>query len=840
MNALDNFIQSAHTAGMPRDQLEGFIRGQYIPLPWQLRFHALSREADKSNGPVKIGVGGSRGPGKALSLDTPIFTKKGWSLMQDLGVGDIVFSPDGKQTRITGVSEVQEDRRCFDVLFSDGSLITADAEHLWWTFNKEERVALVRRDDEFRKKRRGKRNNVHKSYLVGKNVKAKPIGGYRTTQDICNTLMSGKEVNHSVLLSKPVKIRKKKFIINPYLLGVWLGDGDKARGYITSVDKQILDETGENIIYIDKNRYRVDGLTTKLRKVGVLYNKHIPNEYFISSIQQRIDLLQGLNDTDGYVDSDGGIEFTNTNKRLANQYYELVCSLGVRATIKKGKATLDGRIISDKWRIRYRATFPAFRLKRKLENQKMDSSSYLRYRYIIDVKERDSVPVKCITVDSPSHLYLAGKSFIPTHNSHAVFAQVGIDDCQRVDHLKGLFLRQTGKAAQESFEDLISKVLYKKVSYEYNRSRNTLNFPNKSKILLGGFENERDVDKYIGIEYDFIAVEELNQLTKDKIDKLLGSMRTSKLNWRPRMYASFNPGGLGHSFVKNLFVIPFRNGVEDKTRFIPSGYKDNPYLNEEYIDYLKGLEGSLGKMWREGDWDVFAGQYFSEFNRDVHVVLPFTIPEGWRKFRAYDHGRTNPACCLWFALDYDGNVWIYREFYQTGLDIDDIASDIKELSKGEKYLYSVADPSIFSKTGMIDRLGGQTIAESFSKRDVFFQAGSNRRVDGWQIFHQYLAHSKDKKPKLRVFNTCKNFIKEVAEAICDDRRPEDLDTDSSDHSLDACRYSLMRLKERKVGRPKSEAEKMLGSYIEEKQIDTRFPNESLKKGYEAFKKRYAK
>ena len=424
--------------------------------------------------------------------------------------------------------------------------------------------------------------------------------------------------------------------------------------------------------------------------------------------------------------------------------------------------------------------------------------------------------------------------------SHGVFAQVTLDDCVRIPHLKGLFLRQTGKSAKESFEDLIQKVLFKKVSYEYNRSSNTLKFKNGSRVLLGGFENERDIDKYIGIEYDLIAIEELNQLTKEKVDKLKGSLRTGKDNWRPRLYTSFNPGGIGHGFCKDLFVIPFREQKQQRTRFVPSFYKDNPYLNVEYIDYLEGLQGSLGRMWRDGDWDIFAGQYFEEFRADLHVIDPYDIPDSWQKFRAYDHGRSNPACLLWGAVDHDGNVIIYREYYQKGMDIDDISSAIKKMSQGESYRLSKADPSIFARTGMVDKLGGETIAEAFGKRGIYFQPASNRRIDGWHLMHQYLAHSEDKPPKLKIFSSCKNLIREIPNAICDEHKPEDVDTDGSDHALDACRYLLMSIKERKAGVPLTSSEEGLKAWLEEKSVSTHFEDKHKSKGYEAFKKRYAK
>lgn len=411
--------------------------------------------------------------------------------------------------------------------------------------------------------------------------------------------------------------------------------------------------------------------------------------------------------------------------------------------------------------------------------------------------------------------------------SHSVFAQITLDDCQRIPGLKCLFLRQTGKAARESFEDLLMKVLIGRVRYRYDKSNSTLHFPNGSRVLLGGFRDERDIDQYIGIEYDLIAIEELNQLTEEKVEKLLGSMRTTKINWRSRMYCSFNAGGIGHLFVKKKFVDPYIFREEKDTRFIPAIYKDNPYLKKEYIQYLEGLTGSLGKAWREGNFDIFQGQFFSEWDREKHIVEPFKIPEFWKKFRSYDHGRENPACCKWYALDHDGRLWVYREFYKKGLNIDQIAKEINELSEGEEYEYSVADPSIFAKMGFVDRYGGQTIAETFARYGIVFIPASNRRIDGWNLVHQYLYWDKNHYPKLLHFKTCVNSIKTYPMLIHDSRKPEDVDTKGEDHAQDCDRYMILSLHERKSEKPKTEVELKLN----QKKKDEYFSPDQMNKFY---------
>lgn len=411
---------------------------------------------------------------------------------------------------------------------------------------------------------------------------------------------------------------------------------------------------------------------------------------------------------------------------------------------------------------------------------------------------------KCDNPDGATQLGAGGAR--GPGKSHCVFSQVTLDDCQRKDGLKFLFLRQTGKAARESFEDLILRVLAGKIEYNYNKSNGFLSFANRSRVLLGGFESESDIDKYIGIEYDGIAIEELNQLTKNKVDKLLGSMRTSRTDWRPRLYTSFNPGGIGHQFVKDEFVIPYRERREGKTRFIPSTYKDNPYLNKEYIDYLETLGGSLGKAWREGEFDLFEGQFFMEFNREKHVVQPFAIPESWLRFRSIDpSGRDGITSCHWYAIDWNSRVFCYREHYGTGKDADEHAKEIARLSAGEQYRYTVIDSAAFSKLGL-----PETMAEIYERCGVNgLTTASKQRVVGWNMVHTYLRWDKNTSPRLFIFSTCENLTRTLPSLVHDELHPEDLNTKGEDHAADELRYFLQTLREGHTPRPLNLVERRL-------------------------------
>ncbi len=382
--------------------------------------------------------------------------------------------------------------------------------------------------------------------------------------------------------------------------------------------------------------------------------------------------------------------------------------------------------------------------------------------------------------------------------SHAIFAQVTIDDCQRVPGLKGLFLRQTGKAAKESLEDLVIKVLSSRVANDYAASM--IKFPNGSRLTMGGFKDEKDIDKYIGIEYDFIAIEEVNQLSEKKVMMLLGSMRTTKDNWRPRLYASFNPGGKGHAFVVKTFVLPHKLGRETNSAFIPATYRDNLALNEEYIQYLLTLKGQLGEAWRDGNFDILAGAFFPEWNEDIHTCEPFNLPKDWKRISFMDYGHTAQTALYWAAIAPDSKMYVYRELYRPGLNFSALADEFVALTPPEEEIeYLVADPSIWAKKGenANSLSGAQIFAQRYkelTKRNLRLIQANNDRLNGWAAVREWLAPFIElgkKIAKLQIFTSCPNLIRTFPEQIHDENNPEDLDTDQEDHALDSLRYGIM-------------------------------------------------
>lgn len=379
--------------------------------------------------------------------------------------------------------------------------------------------------------------------------------------------------------------------------------------------------------------------------------------------------------------------------------------------------------------------------------------------------------------------------------SHGIMAQIGLDDCQRYEGLKFLFLRKIQKAAKESFEDLIGRVFYN-APHVYSSSEHRLIFPNGSRIITGGYKDDKELFGYLGIEYDGIAIEEATLLTEEKLDRILGSLRTSKDDWRPRMYLSSNPGGVGHQWFRARLVIPAREHRETNTRFIFSTYKDNAFLNQEYREYLEGLKGDLGRAWRDGDWDVFEGQAFPLWNYDAHVMeyneFP-DIPEHWVKWRAIDWGSAAPFCCLWFTREPDTRrIIVYREAYQANLTVPQQARMILDMTPpNEKISITYADPSMWAKNTVREQI--TSTADEYRNNGVFLTPADNDRLSGKRKIDELLADMADGEPGIQIRENCENLIRTFPALTRDEKNPEDINTDEEDHAYDALRYGLTNL-----------------------------------------------
>lgn len=355
--------------------------------------------------------------GKSLNINELLPSPNGWIKMGDVKVGDELYDKDGKICKVTYVTPIMYGHRCYKMTFSDGTEVVCDAEHLWVTRD------YKARNSEMRYQKRIRENGTEEIQPRGNDQSWKrTFPKERTAQEIFDTLYveHGKRCNHAVAVQGALEGREKELYIEPYVLGYWLGDGGQHDGVITTADQEVLDNI-RSFGYVVKQQcykynYGVHGLKVKLRKYNLLYNKHIPSDYLRASVNDRIELLRGLMDSDGTCHKDGSCIYSSSDKNLADNVYELVVSLGLKATITNKIGKVDGVEKKMNYMVAFRPYFNCFTLERKSCRIKKYADD-VNWRYIRKMEEVESVPVRCITVDSPSHTYLCSKSMIPTHNT---------------------------------------------------------------------------------------------------------------------------------------------------------------------------------------------------------------------------------------------------------------------------------------------------------------------------------------------------------------------------------------------------------------------------------------
>lgn len=367
--------------------------------------------------------------GKALSLDTPIITPDGWRVMGDLRVGDYVYGADGKPTKITYVSETFRDHDCYEIEFEDGEKIIADAGHIWRVMTKDSRRAVNRKC----KSKKRYRNDYHEGQ------------GYFnvTTEEMARDYVymradgKGYEYKYRVPMAAPLEFGEKELPVKPYTLGVWLGDGSSKSPEVTCSDsdlaelREYIEQDGyQTKVYFKKHRANSIGIgitprgqenkfLSALKTIGVFENKHIPEIYLRSSIEQRMELLRGLMDTDGFVEKRGQCEFVQKNKRIVDDFSELLSSLGIKHTVREKQAKCNGKDAGFVYSVLFYTdqSNPCFKLSRKKARLKEKLAPRMLNKSIVSIRKVGIVPTRCIAVDNDDHLFLAGKKLTVTHNT---------------------------------------------------------------------------------------------------------------------------------------------------------------------------------------------------------------------------------------------------------------------------------------------------------------------------------------------------------------------------------------------------------------------------------------
>lgn len=364
-----------------------------------------------------------------------------------------------------------------------------------------------------------------------------------------------------------------------------------------------------------------------------------------------------------------------------------------------------------------------------------------------------------------------------------------------------LLLRRTYGELLENHIVPLQKMLH---SYEKDKSKRiasfgsqdkVFSFPNGSRIKLGYCDNENDVLQYQGQAYEIIFMEEATQFTEFQFQCLTESNRLSghcKKQIKTRMYFTCNPGGVGHVWVKRLFIDRNYKDTEiaEEYEFIPALVFENKYIMEndpDYVKILQNLPEDRKKAMLYGNWDVFEGQFFTEFDRNIHVVEPFKIPKGWNVYFTMDYGLDKLAG-YWIAVDYNNNAYVFREVFESNLLVSDAREKIKNMTNEEVYMY-LAPPDMWNR----HKETGKSTADIFSEGNIHLTKTNNDRIQGWLQVKEWLKIYLDEQgirnARLKIFNTCTNLIRCLSEIQCDDKRIGDVANNPHEltHAPDALR-----------------------------------------------------
>ena len=357
---------------------------------------------------------------------------------------------------------------------------------------------------------------------------------------------------------------------------------------------------------------------------------------------------------------------------------------------------------------------------------------------------------------------------------------------------KQLMLRRTYPELEKSLVR-VSQEIFPQEIYSYNGAKHVGKFKNGSVLDFGYCDSESDVYRYQSAEYDVIRFDELTHFTEQMYLYLMSRLRGA--NPFPKsMRSTTNPGGVGHGWVKARFIDPsppeeIFDGNPGKRLFIPAGVRDNRFLLEAdpgYIQRLRSLHERDRRALLYGDWNVFEGQFFTEWREETHVCAPFEIPSGWRRYFAMDYG-LDMLACYWFAVDETGRAWCYRELKQKDLVVSDAARMILENTGINEHIdITFAPPDLWSRT----KDSGKSMAELFMTNGVALVKASNNRVQGWLQMKEFLKDSPDGKPGLMFFRNCKGIIEDIQAIQADEKNPNDCAKEPHDvtHSNDAIRY----------------------------------------------------
>jgi hypothetical protein len=495
----------------------------------------------------------ARQMGKALSLDTPILTPSGFTTMGELKIGDEIYGADGETTRIQFITETMYDRPCYLIEFSHGDSVIADAEHLWTVV------------------------------IPTKKPKTVTI----TTLELLEEFRQWNDTSHSIHIKhcEAIKFKDSQLPVNPYLLGLWLGDGGRNSSGITChIDdfptyQREIEKAG-----FRSSKFRLDkrsdttgsfniagGFKIALRQMGVLSNKHIPDYYIFTSVENRLELLRGLMDTDGSVEKNGTCNFYQSDETMVRQVRLLLSSLGIKSTISSRET---GHKVA--WSLRFTTSaFDIFKLERKLERQKLCKSHPKNTRiYIKSIEPTDSVPVRCLQVDNDDHLFLCGETLVPTHNTTCAAgfllwkAMFEPDTTILIAANKFVSALEIMDRIRFAYENLEQYNWLRSGVVEYNKG--TISFDNGSRIISRA--TSKDAGR--GLSISLLYLDEFAFVQPNKAVEFWSAIAPT-LSTGGSCIITSTPNNDEDQFAEIWFGA--KNNIDDNGEVIPGGVGRNGY-----------------------------------------------------------------------------------------------------------------------------------------------------------------------------------------------------------------------------------------------------------------------
>jgi ribosomal protein L31 len=796
----------------------------------------------------EILYGGAVGGGKALALDTPIFTTEGWKTINTLQVGDKVYDEQGEPCNVVAKSKVFTRRPTYELFFDkkEHSSIIADGAHEWVINNK-----VLTTEEMFKK------------------------GG-----------------TYNIDMPKALQgLPDKDVPIHPYILGAYInGNGMQDRKQLEGMflsarckSACIHLQTFEGGKYYNK-----DSWYSLLDELGIAKDKHIPEMYFNASYEQRLELIQGIFDVRGTIFSDGysykrstgQVEIYTDTEQMAKDITFLLASLGEKAHWYPRVVNLYGQ----KWRVRFYPDLSVFKSKNRIKIEEKAKAKFVcghskKYITVSSIKKIKSQPTQCIQVDSNSHCFLAGTLLVPTHNSFLmrVASIIWAMECPGIQiylfRLTRKELDDNHMVGSGGYYDLLANAVNSKF-VKINGSKHEIQFRNGpygtfmngSVIHLCHCQHEDDKYLYQGAEMAVLMIDESTHFTWSKYTYLRTRVRIPK-GWSPpksftdkwgtkffpRILLGSNPGGISHASHRKEFVKiakPLTITRMPKSRggmlrqFVPARLDDNPSIDkDEYEGKVMGVGNeAVARMLLDGDWDAVAGGMFDDIWDDsIHMVEPFDIPGDWYVDRSFDWGSTDPFSVGWWAQSNGDEVtlrngekvtypkgtlfriaewygWTGNENEGLGLTGYEIGVGIRRMEETDDVLKNISkvypgpgDSQVWNNSPKYDSSYRTTIQElnsgyygsdRYKMFDIFTKADKSEgtRIRGWDILRSLLKNSV-KFPKvdrecLYFFNTCETPARIIPTVIRHERKIEDIADKQEDHVLDEIRYRVQHTVQR--------------------------------------------